>query len=169
MHSSPWPYYPWLGPSRGEGEAGGGSHSSGWDTSGDQGRDNSQQGKRETPARCCPSGAPSGAACCCPDAMWSSICASVAIPAMGHMLSSSSSPPCCSQGDSPAALGPWAPWGQHNQGQGRSWGRGNFSWCSHFVWVGTAKDSHDPCALSQSRADQELPRLWLLSTSILGS
>lgn len=35
------------------------------------------------------------------------------------------------------------------------------------VWVGTAKDSCDPTALSQSRTDQEL--LWQLSTSTLGS
>lgn len=40
-----------------------------------------------------------------------------------------------------------------------------------FVWVGTVKDSHNPRAPSQSRADQGLPQLWLplLSTSTLGS
>lgn len=100
---------------RGGGEAGGGSHSSGWDTSGDQGHGNSQHGKRKTQAHCCSSGTLSGAACCFPDTMWSSICAFVAVPAMGHVLCSSRSPLCCSQGDNPAALpcpcrmGSWCP------------------------------------------------------------
>lgn len=100
---------------RGGGEAGGGSHSSGCDTSDDQGHGNSQHGKRKTQAQCCSSGALSGAACCCPDTMWSSICAFVAAPAVGHVLCSSRSPLCCLQGDSPAALpcpcqtGSWCP------------------------------------------------------------
>ncbi|RLV62848.1 hypothetical protein DV515_00018880, partial [Chloebia gouldiae] len=81
-----------------EGEAGGGSHSSGWDTSGDQGRGNSQHGKGETQAYCCCSRAPLGTT-------WSSICACVAVPAMGHMLCSSreTALPC------PCQPGPWCP------------------------------------------------------------
>lgn len=179
MHLFPWPLYPWLGPSRG-GEAGGGSNSSGWDTSGDQGHGNCQHRKRRTQVHSCPSGAPSGAACSCPGTTWSSMCACVAVPAMGHMLCSSRSPVCCSQGDSPSALpcpcqpGSWRPGHpggsivrerEGRGGEGISCGSAGLC----LDWDCPAKDSHDSCALSKSRTDQELPQLWLLSTSTLGS
>lgn len=56
---------------------------------------------------------PSGANCSCSyycsymsTWWWSSTRACEAAPAMGHMLCSGRSPPCCSQGDSPPAALP---------------------------------------------------------------